>query len=286
MTPYYVHPQNEARDKTTNLCQPIGEALILLKTCFSDLAGLMRDGFRPESKEPTPFSFVMSTDGSKYQLRFQVPEVYREANVVALDIYGYVAEIVGQSINVAGIARDGHLIAFDFPFVLSDEYSPLMAEATAWWLPAFMLLMLRDMVRNEALRTEFIRFAIEPLVDQFVRIHEDFYQEHKRHHVNAESKPDQLSDTANWRDGLGNFHPVFFEELAADDPLAVADVEISGAFEPYPPDRFTADAQEMIPRLPREFQIQSRSPRRCAAETVCLFCCKGLPAPVSRSLVN
>jgi len=105
------------------------------------------------------------------------------------------------------------------------------------------------------LRTDFIRFALDPLVDQFVRLHEDFYQDHKLHYVNVECAAVHPLPEQPWRDGLGIFYPALFEETADEIKDVPAGFIGQPPFEPFPPDRFTAEAQEMIPRMPKEFLI-------------------------------
>jgi hypothetical protein len=261
-TAYYVHPQNESRFKTTTLCQPIGEGIMLLRDLFAELAERIRIGLKPGQEGFSPFTFLVSSDSTRYRLVFDVPKSYRDAGVVPAPIQRYEAELSGQNFFVAAFDGEGGRLLFEFPFLIPPEdakATTLIQEQSAWWLPAVALFLLRAMLQDDALRADFITFSLDSLVDQFVRLHEDLYQSQKQYEVHVETLDPERAKEREWRDGIERIYPILVEEMAwAGKACGLADYQDDGSeFEKYPPDRFSVEAQELIPRLPAEFQIAS-----------------------------
>lgn len=159
-THYYVHPDNQSYKGTTTLCQPIGEAVILFASMLTSI-----------HKGNAWGDYYVSGDKQNISLNFVVPQDYKDNGVVDKEVYRYAARTVGNMIMVGAFDEQGDYLFSRSEESYIDEYYKM--------LPAFCLLLAKEMEINSDFRDMMEDFCENPAVDTFVNLHEDFYQNHK-----------------------------------------------------------------------------------------------------------
>lgn len=159
VTSYYVHPDSISRK--TALSQPIAEAVSI----FTDLyAALM---FNDRS-----FGDVYYSDDLSYvHLDLFMSEEHRDRGLVDGKVHSYKAALVDNSeIHIAAYDRNGS--------VLEDIHEDEMVSLNKF-LPAFCLLLARDILEDVRFRMEVEDFCINNDMLTFIKINENFYQKNK-----------------------------------------------------------------------------------------------------------
>ncbi len=227
-TQYYVHPDNQSRKGTTTLCQPIGEAVILFAAML-----------RATAKGKNFGDFLISDDRESVFLDFVVPEDYRSCGVVDRRINRYRA--------LSSAERKIQLAAYDDADTLipgnPEELHPLYKL-----LPAFMVLLGREMYSENEYRSVMENFMENPVADVFVNLHEDFYQNHKMDEFELEYTDLSGVDTTGWN-SWGESYAVLRENKAA------AEKKTEDPIRRFPEDAFTAEQKAWIPSLSSEFVL-------------------------------
>lgn len=225
-TQYYVHPNNESYDKRTVLCQPIGEAVILFTLMLQNMKG------------PDSFGdYYTDTLLNRIVLDINVPADYRENGVVE-EIFHYRALSSGENLVVAAYDENGNFLPGNM-----DHLHPRYKL-----LPAFMVLLAREMEENADFRTLMEKFIAQPAVDTFVNVHEDFYQNHKREEY--ELHYEDLGDIKT--DGMvSHAGSVPGREDSGKKRFSIKPVKIDS----FPEGTFPREEEAFIPRLPKEFVL-------------------------------
>ncbi|MDD7429654.1 MAG: AAA family ATPase [Oscillospiraceae bacterium] len=156
-TQYYVHPNNQSYKGTTTLCQPIGEAVMLLTDYISGI-------FSGEN-----IGDILSDDsGNTVCLDITVPRDWLASGVT--DAYSYRGYIDSTSmIRIGAYDKNGRLI---------ESSSNSLTECYKL-LPVLMLLLARLILTDDGYCSAFLSFAASPDAESFVGLHEDFYQHFK-----------------------------------------------------------------------------------------------------------
>lgn len=227
-TQYYVHPDNQSRKGTTTLCQPIGEAVILFAAML-----------RATAKGKNFGDFLISDDRESVFLDFVVPEDYRSCGVVDRRINRYRAlSLAERKIQLAAYDDADTLIPGN-----PEELHPLYKL-----LPAFMVLLGREMYSENEYRSVMENFMENPVADVFVNLHEDFYQNHKMDEFELEYTDLSGVDTTGWN-SWGESYAVLRENKAA------AEKKTEDPIRRFPEDAFTAEQKAWIPSLSSEFVL-------------------------------
>lgn len=225
-TQYYVHPDNQSYNGTTTLCQPIGEAVMLMAEF---LAGL--------TEERDAKGDILYCDGAKQvYVDIPVPEDWRTSGITG--VYSYRAYMDNTSmIRIAAYDRSGSFIASN-PNIYSAEYK---------LLPVLCVMLAQYILKDDDYSKEFLDFADLPDAEGFVNVHEDFYQEYKNDeyfisYIDISSVPKgcELSFKEKYAVMREN-------KAAADDDEA--DINII----PFEPNSFSDEYISLIPSLSEEF---------------------------------
>lgn len=160
VTHYYVHPNNESRDKTTTLAQPIGEAVIAFSYLLDNL-----------------YNDTIYFDGS-----------YNDDSLfIQLNIPNDLEEIF-YGIHFINISLTGDRILIDEPTIIVDH--PNRAKMDKYNKSVLGLLSLLFKLTLED--SDFLHlvnsFINEPTTKGFVKICEDFYQAFKNSNYGSYGK--------------------------------------------------------------------------------------------------
>lgn len=236
-TQYYVHPDNQSFSGKTTLCQPIGEAVILFASMLSSV--MNGEGFG---------DYFANEDRSSFFLDIEIPEDYRANGVVEPQIFRYRAAVGDGHIVLSAFDREGRWIDGDM-----DHLHPLYKL-----LPAFCVLLAREMETNQDFRTLMDEFIEDPAADTFVNVHEDFYQAHKmdEYYVEYAALPD--IDRNGYRSFSSSYQIIRNNKA---EMASVREVEIV----PFPAEAFSPEQRTLIPHLPAEFVLPGELRSICSA---------------------
>lgn len=236
-TQYYVHPDNQSFNGTTTLCQPIGEAVILFATMLSSI--MNGEGFG---------DYYTNEDRSAFYLDIEMPEDYRMNGVVEPQIHYYRAVVENDRIALSAFDGSGRWIDGDM-----EHLHPLYKL-----LPAFCVLLAREMETSADFRTLMDEFLDNPAADTFVNIHEDFYQAHKMDEYQVEYVALPAIDRASYRSFSSSYQVIKDNKAEIAAPKEVPIV-------PFPPEAFNAEQQTLIPHLSSEFVLPKNLTSICSA---------------------
>ena len=236
-TQYYVHPDNQSYKGTTTLCQPIGEAIVLFTRMLIEIGKGNAFG-----------DYYVSDNRSMVYLEMTVPEDYRDNGVVAKNIYKYRAVCSGKQVTIAAYNKNDVLLKGDIDD-LQVQYK---------LLPVFMVLLAYEIETNPDFRQLMDRFTDAPVVDDFVNIHEDFYQNHKADEYTL--KFDHIEMPG--KDGFISYSESY--EVIRQNKNTSAQILVSD-INGFPEDTFTADQKAFIPALSEEFVLPENLESICNA---------------------
>lgn len=226
-TQYYVHPDNQSFKGTTTLCQPIGEALIL----FASLLASVMQG--------TGFGdYFVSDDRETIYLELYVPDEYRENGVVEPNVFHYRAMLNETEIAIGAYDRHGRWIDGNM-----EHLHPLYKL-----LPAFCVLLAREMETDGDYRSLLDSFVENPAADTFVNLHEDFYQAHKMDENELSYEDIPPIDTGALRSFSASYQVVKDNKEEMHKEKAVVIV-------PFPEKTFSDEQKRFIPNLSAEFVL-------------------------------
>ncbi len=236
-TQYYVHPENQSFDGTTTLCQPIGEAVILFTRMLIEIGKNNRFG-----------DYYVSDDRSTFYLETEVPEDYRDNGVVAKNIFLYRARCTGKQVSIAAYNKNGVLLKGDISD-LSSQYK---------LLPVFMVLLAAEMETDSDFRQRMDGFIEAPVVDDFVNIHEDFYQHHKLDEYTLSFEDITMPGNAGYVSYSESYEVI---RQNKNSRKKAVHTDISG----FPDGTFTDDQKKFIPSLSEEFVLPENLGSVCNA---------------------
>lgn len=239
-TQYYVHPDNQSYSGSTTLCQPLGEALIL----FSRMISAIYNG----EKESVFGDYWFSPNKDQFYLELNVPEDYRENQVLEPEIFSYRAYLNGEEIVIGAYDREGNLVNGNM------DHLRLLYKL----LPIFCILQARELERNSQYRAMLEKFLESPEPDIFVNLHEDLYQIHKYDEyevyyddLNSDCRKDFISFSATY-------------ETIRENKLALIKNEAL-AVQRFSDKEFSPEQKKYIPQLPDEFVLPNKLKALCNA---------------------
>lgn len=226
-TQYYVHPDNQSYKGTTTLCQPIGEAVMLMVELISAITednGVKGDIFYEENAR-------------QIYMNIPIPEDWRINRVT--DVYSYRAYKDNTSmIRVAAYDKDGEFI-FSNQNNYSDKYK---------LLPVLVLLLAHFILTNDDYARVFMWFAESPDAETFVNLHEDFYQEYKNNEYLV-----SYMDIGKIPEECGfSFYDKY--KVISENKAAIT-ITPEAAITPFPSGSFSEEYIDLIPELSEEFVI-------------------------------
>lgn len=238
-TGFYVHPNNRSYAGKTTLCQPIGEAVVLFSLLCGSLSG---------DSSGAVGDFYSDDNGDQVFLSVELPDDWRDNEVVEPNIFRYDALCDGSRISIAAYDSMGRWIDGDM-----DHLHPLYKL-----LPCFLVLLARDCRMGSDFFNMLLRFTEDPSVDSFVNLCEDFYQAHKTEEY--EVSYDNLS--AFVPDALLSFRERY--QTIAENRASAAELPEPIACR-FPEDAFQPEFRELIPQLPAELIIPKSVKSICPA---------------------
>lgn len=174
VTKYYLHPNNESYSKTTSLCQPIGESLVLFTNLLNNL--------KEENKEPAKVNefgitvsdkvlgnFYINSHKSNVFLEVFIPEDWKISGVFDPRI---------SKINVLVKGNHIYISCFDkYNYFIEDSENSTRSLSKLH--ASFTALLAREIYQNRTFYMMISEYIEQPTFDLFVRLHEDFYQKYK-----------------------------------------------------------------------------------------------------------
>lgn len=238
-TQYYVHPDNQSYKGKTTLCQPIGESVIL----FTSLLSGMNTGNEIGD-------CYVSEDKNQVYLDLFVPKDYRDNGVVSKEVYRYRALSDGDTITISAYGKDQRWLEGDM-----NHLRPLYKL-----LPAFCVLLAREMETDSDFKDMMENFRENPAVDAFVNIHEDFYQMHKADEYEVIYKDLPAIDTEKWSSFSSRYTIIREnkEEMKKEKKVEIIK---------FDPSLFNEEQLSLIPHLSEEFVLQDNLRSLCSAVT-------------------
>jgi hypothetical protein len=240
-TQYYVHPDNQSYKGTTTLSQPIGEAIILFSS-------MLKAAMNPEHAKPLGDYWVSSTKDEFY-LNLDVPDDYRDNQVVESEVYSYKAYLKDETLIVGAYDIGGNLIPGNL-----IHLQPLYKL-----LPAFAILTAREMERFPQYRTVMEKFVELPDPETFVNLHEDLYQMHKLDSYSLGYGPVPTIENKDDFTSFSSTYETIRENKAALKADKASDITMFDSAE------FTDEQKRYIPNLSAEFVLPNRLTALCNA---------------------
>lgn len=237
VTQYYLHPNNESFNGTTTLCQPIGEAIILFATMISSIMQGKVYG-----------DYYITDNGDRLYLEINFPEDYIENTIIEHNVYKY--KVLLQENNITLAAYDYHekWICGNM-----EHLHPLYKL-----LPSFMVLLAREIEKDEDFKMLMENFTEEPVADTFVNLHEDFYQNHKNEDYILEYSDLSYVDISSMISFSSRY------EIAINNRNEINEEKIIDII-PFADDTFKEEDQKYIPQLSKEFIIPKNLHSICNA---------------------
>jgi len=231
VTQYYVHPNNNSETGTTSLCQPIGEAMVLFLTMLSDI----------EKKGSSSIGdFYYSKEKDIYYFEIIIPEELRNAKIVDKSLFSYKAMLDQEYLCVCAYNKEGEWIEKNELLPYTELYK---------FLPAFMVLIAREIENNDEFSVLAHNFTESPAADIFVNLNEDFYQNNK-----TKAFTFQYSTMGYiQKDKLKSFSSKYKTIIENKNRLNEI---LSSAVYSFNSTMFPVEFQELIPDLPSEFKLQ------------------------------
>ena len=141
VTQYYVHPDNQSPKHKTTLCQPVGEAVGLFSSMIHSVINVDRQ---------TPFgNYWVSPAGDEYFLKIDVPEEYKENEVIEPQVFSYKAYLKGKNIVIAAYDENDSLIQAE----MERDPGPLYKL-----LPILCVLLAREMEQEKQYHDEMEKY--------------------------------------------------------------------------------------------------------------------------------
>ena len=237
-TQYYVHPDNQSPDGTTTLCQPIGEAIGL----FTSMINSLIDGKNPLG------NYYVSDEKDEIFLEITVPEDYRTNGVVESEIFSYRALYSNGKITIAAYDERGNWIDSNIT-ELGHLYK---------LLPAFCVMIASEIETNQDFYQLYESFVNEPTADNFVNIHEDFYQNHKLEEFELEYAVMPEVDTDAYHSFSESFQVI---QSNRKERLTLKKYHINF----FPKNTFKPEYRDYIPKLGKEFVLPKQLEGICNA---------------------
>lgn len=226
-TQYYVHPNNQSYKGTTTLCQPIGEAVMLMA---EQIFALTEEG-------KTAGDILYDDEARNVYIDIPVPEEWRTNNITAA--FSYRAYLDGAStLKVGAYDEEGKYIVSN-PMLFTESWK---------LLPVLAVLIAQHILLSDDYCKMFTEFSDLPDAETFVNVHEDFYQAYKNNEYQV-GYYDIASTPQNCTHSFKDKFAIIRENKAAADETP--EIFIT-PFEPY---SFSEEYRSLIPDLSEEFVL-------------------------------
>lgn len=224
-TQYYVHPNNQSYKGTTTLCQPIGEAVMLMA---EQIFAITEEG-------KTKGDILYDDEARNVYFDISVPEEWRANNItVAFSYRAYLDS--ASSLRIGAYDADGKYIVSN-PMLFTESWK---------MLPVLAVLIAQYILVNDDYCKMFMKFSDLPDAETFVNVHEDFYQAYKNNEYQV-GYYDIVSNPRNCTHSFKDKFAVIRENKAAADETS--DIPII----PFEPSSFSEEYRSLIPDLSEEF---------------------------------
>lgn len=234
VTQYYVHPDNQSPKHKTTLCQPVGEAVGLFSSMIHSVINVDRQ---------TPFgNYWVSPAGDEYFLKIDVPEEYKENEVIEPQVFSYKAYLKGKNIVIAAYDENDSLIQAE----MERDPGPLYKL-----LPILCVLLAREMEQEKQYHDEMEKYSGFSSPGTFIKLNEDFYQRHKTEEYNLEYGNIPNIDISGWKSLSSSYDTIRENQIALqkDDVVEICRFDES---------EFTDEQKSMIPSLEEEFVLPNK----------------------------
>lgn len=224
-TQYYVHPNNQSYKGTTTLCQPIGEAVMLMA---EQIFALTEEG-------KTTGDILYDDEARNVYIDIPVPEEWRTNNITAAFSYRAYLD-AASSLRVGAYDADGKYIVSN-PMLFTESWK---------LMPVLAVLIAQYILVNDDYCKMFMEFSDLPDAETFVNVHEDFYQAYKNNEYQV-GYYDIVSTPRNCTHSFKDKFAVIRENKAAADETP--DISII----PFELSSFSEEYRSLIPDLSEEF---------------------------------
>lgn len=226
-TQYYVHPNNQSYKGTTTLCQPIGEAVMLMAEFIFALV----------ERNDTAGDILYDDGAGNVYLDLPVPVEWLTNNVTRA--YRYKAYLDGaSSLRVGAYDENGRFIASN-PMLFTESYK---------LMPVLAVLIAQYLLTDDDYCKAFTEFSELPDAASFVNLHEDFYQAYKNNEYQV-GYFDIVSVPKVCTYSFRKKYAAIKENKAAISESP--DVDII----PFEPSEFSEEYRSLIPELSEEFVL-------------------------------
>lgn len=226
-TQYYVHPNNQSYKGTTTLCQPIGEAVMLMAEFVTALT----------EDEKTKGDILYDDEARNVYIDIPVPEEWRTNNITAAFSYRCYLDSA-SSLRVGAYDADGKYIVSN-PMLFTESWK---------LLPVLAVLIAQYILLSDDYCKMFTEFSDMPDAETFVNVHEDFYQAYKNNEYQV-GYYDIVSKPQNCKHSFMDRFAVIRENKAAADETP--DIPII----PFEASAFSEEYRSLIPDLSAEFVL-------------------------------
>lgn len=226
-TQYYVHPNNQSYKGTTTLCQPIGEAIMLMNDLIESLMN-----------DKNAAGDILYDDAAKNVfLNIPVPAEWRTNAITIVGIY-HVSIDSSSLVKIGAYSEDGRYLGS-----AADNFSDPFAM-----VPLLAVLIAQYILTNDNYSKAFLDFTEAPNAESFVNLHEDFYQGYKNNDYQVEycdlaSAPKACTNSFKARYSVIQEN----KESIKDTP----EIEII----PFGKSVFPEEYRSLVPDLPEEFVL-------------------------------
>lgn len=223
-TQYYVHPNNQSYKGTTTLCQPIGEAVMLMAEQIFAL-----------TEEGKTTGDILYDEARNVYIDIPVPEEWRTNNITAAFSYRAYLD-AASSLRVGAYDADGKYIVSN-PMLFTESWK---------LMPVLAVLIAQYILVNDDYCKMFMEFSDLPDAETFVNVHEDFYQAYKNNEYQV-GYYDIVSKPQNCTHSFKDKFAIIRENKAEADETP--DIPII----PFETSSFSEEYRSLIPDLSEEF---------------------------------
>ncbi len=228
-TQYYVHANNQAYDKSTTLCQPIGEAITLARHL---VCSMKQSGTAPLG------DVWFSDDRTTAFMLVNLPDKWRDEEVVEENVYTYRVLIKDHELTLG---------AYDQRDAWIDD-SIRYLQPLYKLLPLFAALLLQETQVNAAIDRIFQTYVDHPAADVFVNLHEDFYQNHKADDYDIAYENICAYDVSGMHSYFDSYDTIRHNK---EQSQSIQNLPLIT----FADDAFTAEQKMYIPSMGKEFEL-------------------------------
>lgn len=246
-TQYYVHPNNQSYRGSTTLCQSIGEGITLFSLVLKELI---------TDEEGTLGDILINNDKSKLYFRVKFPKDWKDN------------EIIDNRVDEAIVLLDGNEIKLTF---YNENYKILPTQKNEYtndselidmvycYILYFSVLLARYINEDDEFNRLIFNYIDNPTADNFVNIHEDFYQEHKMEEYNLINDEELLNyDTREFISYKDVYGVILKNKEQLKENIEIKIIKFKDNI-------FTESQKQLIPNLGEEFELPEQLKTVCNA---------------------